>query len=88
MQLKTILLTILPTFAIAQGPDDPGFYNTVVEIYSGPNCNADSFVWADPIFGRGGTCQKLDRNDNTPDIISYKVTSQYPGCSGEWRQCR
>ncbi|KAF2110441.1 hypothetical protein BDV96DRAFT_651079 [Lophiotrema nucula] len=86
MHLQTLLLALLPTLSTALpspqgGPGDPDFYNTVAEIYSGPDCNPDSFVWADPIFGRGGMCQKLDRNDNTPDIVSYKVTSQYPGCS-------
>lgn len=62
----------------------PGFYNTVAEIYSGPDCSTDSFVWADPIFGRGGSCQLLDRNDNTPDIVSYKVVSQHPDCTGTY----
>lgn len=83
MQLKTLLISILPTLALAQGPGDPGFYNTVAEIYAGPDCSEDTFVWADPIFGRGGMCQLLDRNNNTPDIVSYKVISQYPGCSGK-----
>ena len=82
MQLKHLLLFLLPALATAQGPNDPGFYNTVAQIYSGPDCSDDSFVWVDPIFGRGGTCQLLDRNDNTPDILSYRVVSQYPGCSG------
>lgn len=83
MHFRHIILTVLPVLSTAQGPGDPGFYNTVAEIYSGRDCNADSFVWADPIFGRGGMCQPLDRNNNTPDIISYKVTDQYPGCSGK-----
>ncbi|KAF2794323.1 hypothetical protein K505DRAFT_206577, partial [Melanomma pulvis-pyrius CBS 109.77] len=61
-----------------------GFYNTVAEIYAGPDCTEDSLVWADPIFGRGGQCQLLDRNDNTPDILSYKVVSQHPECVGEF----
>jgi len=69
--------------ALPQSPGDPDFYNTVADIYSGPSCSADSFVWADPIFGTGGTCQLLDRNNNTPDIYSYKVTAQYPGCTGK-----
>ena len=85
MYFKSVLLSLLPCFAsvIAQSPGDPDFYNTVAEIYSGPGCAEEYFVWADPIFGRGGMCQKLDRNDNTPDILSYKITSQYPGCSGK-----
>jgi len=88
MYTSAFLLSLLSTMAFAnplpQGPNDPGFYNTVAEIYSGPNCGADSFVWADPIFGRGGMCQPLDRNNNTPDIVSYKVVDQYPGCSGKF----
>ena len=85
MYFKSVLLSLLPCFAsvIAQSPGDPDFYNTVAEISSGPGCAEEYFVWADPIFGRGGMCQKLDRNDNTPDILSYKITSQYPGCSGK-----
>lgn len=84
MQLLTLLFAVIPALAAAQaGPGDPGFYNTVAEIYSGPGCTEDTFVWLDPIFGRGGSCQLLDRNDNTPDIFSYRVTAQYPGCTGE-----
>ncbi|KAF2449430.1 hypothetical protein P171DRAFT_427627 [Karstenula rhodostoma CBS 690.94] len=81
MHIFLFAVPALLPLILAQGPNDPDFYNTVAEIYSGPACDAASFVWADPIFGRGGTCQLLDRNDNTPDIISYKVTAQYPGCS-------
>ncbi|KAK8011410.1 hypothetical protein PG990_010375 [Apiospora arundinis] len=64
----------------AAGPFDPDFYNTVAEIYSGDGCTESSLVWADPIFGRGGHCQPLDRNNNTPDILSYKVTYNFPEC--------
>lgn len=74
MRLQTLFFTIFPCLSLAQGPDDPGFYNTVAEIYSGPDCAQERFAWADPIFGRGGICQLLDRNNNTPDILSYKVT--------------
>ncbi|KAF2278713.1 uncharacterized protein EI97DRAFT_465128 [Westerdykella ornata] len=82
MQLKFLFLSALPTLALAQGsPGSPDFYNTVADIFSGRNCDAATFVWADPIFGTGGTCQLLDRNNNTPDIYSYRITSQYPGCS-------
>jgi hypothetical protein len=84
MRITLLALSALLSHAFAQSPGDPDFYNTVAEIYSGPACDASSLVWADPIFGRGGTCQLLDRNDNTPDIISYKVVSQYPGCSGKF----
>ncbi|KAF1999942.1 hypothetical protein P154DRAFT_576577 [Amniculicola lignicola CBS 123094] len=87
MHFSKIALAVLPAFALAapsikrQGaPGDPGFYNTVAEIYSGQGCTADTFVWGDPIFGLGGQCQLLDRNDNTPDIYSYKVVQQYPDC--------
>lgn len=84
MQFLTLTLaTFLPLIAAQGSPGSPDFYNTVAEIYSGPNCEASSLVWADPIFGDGGICQLLDRNDNTPDIISYKVLRQYPGCSGK-----
>ncbi|KAI1763927.1 hypothetical protein GGR53DRAFT_343875 [Hypoxylon sp. FL1150] len=65
---------------LASSPGDPDFYNTVADIYSGPDCAEDYFVWADPIFGSGGTCQPLDRNGNTPDILSYKATSIYTDC--------
>ncbi|KAI1208526.1 uncharacterized protein F4807DRAFT_429961 [Annulohypoxylon truncatum] len=65
---------------ITAGPGDPDFYNTVAEIFSGPDCSNETFVWADPIFGRGGRCQPLDRQDNTPDILSYKPTTIYPDC--------
>lgn len=84
MHFAILTLSAFLPLVLGQGPGDPGFYNTVAEIYSGPNCDSSSFVWADPIFGSGGMCQLLDRNDNTPDIISYKVTAQYPGCSGEF----
>lgn len=83
MQFQALLASIIIPALVAAGPDDPGFYNTVAEIYSGPNCDPSSFVWADPIFGRGGSCQLLDRNNNTPDIQSYKIIDQYPGCSGK-----
>ena len=84
MQFLTITFaTLLPLIAAQGSPGSPDFYNTVAEIYSGPNCEASSLVWADPIFGNGGTCQLLDRNNNTPDIISYKVLRQYPGCTGK-----
>ncbi|KAI0377779.1 hypothetical protein F5Y04DRAFT_172884 [Hypomontagnella monticulosa] len=66
--------------ATAASPGDPDFYNTVADIYSGPDCGQESFVWADPIFGRGGSCQPLDRHDNTPDILSYRPTTIYPDC--------
>ncbi|KAF1950958.1 hypothetical protein CC80DRAFT_482004 [Byssothecium circinans] len=83
MKLSTATITLLPTLALAQWgtPGSPGFYHTVAEIYSAANCTAESLVWLDPIFGNGGTCQLLDRNDNTPDILSYRVTAEYPGCS-------
>lgn len=87
MHLPSFLLTsLLPLLALAQGgdPNAPGYYNTVAEIYAGPDCTEDSFVWADPIFGRGGQCQLLDRNNNTPDILSYKIVSQHPECVGEF----
>ncbi|KAI1406166.1 hypothetical protein F4819DRAFT_287965 [Hypoxylon fuscum] len=64
----------------ASSPDDPDFYNTVADIYSGPDCTNETFVWADPIFGRGGSCQPLDRHGNTPDIFSYKPVSIYTDC--------
>ncbi|KAI1141851.1 hypothetical protein F5Y05DRAFT_275182 [Hypoxylon sp. FL0543] len=64
----------------ASSPGDPDFYNTVADIFSGPDCGNETFVWADPIFGRGGACQPLDRHDNTPDILSYRPTSIYPEC--------
>lgn len=67
----------------ASSPDDPDFYNTVADIYSGPDCTNETFVWADPIFGRGGSCQPLDRHGNTPDIFSYKPVSIYTDCVGE-----
>jgi hypothetical protein len=82
MQLTTLLLPILPLL-VAAGPDDPDFYNTVAEIFSGPDCDPLKKVWDDPIFGRGGSCQLLDRNDNTPDIYSYRVTWNYEGCAGK-----
>ncbi|KAI1777342.1 hypothetical protein F4818DRAFT_345510 [Hypoxylon cercidicola] len=80
--LPTLIFTSLSAavVVIAESPGDPDFYNTVAEIYSGPDCVEDSFVWADPIFGRGGSCQPLDRHDNTPDILSYKATSIYTDC--------
>ncbi|KAI0120429.1 hypothetical protein F4776DRAFT_665562 [Hypoxylon sp. NC0597] len=68
------------TFVTASSPGDPDFYNTVADIFSGPDCGNDTFVWADPIFGRGGNCQPLDRHDNTPDILSYRPTTIYPDC--------
>ena len=84
MRFSTLPLVYLIPLVLAQGsPGDPDFYNTVAQIYSGPNCDASTLVWADPIFGRGDTCQLLDRNDNTPDIMSYMVVQQYPGCTGE-----
>lgn len=70
------------TVVTASSPGDPDFYNTVADIYSGPDCGQESFVWADPIFGRGGSCQPLDRHDNTPDILSYRPTTIYPDCIG------
>ncbi|KAK8106343.1 hypothetical protein PG999_009702 [Apiospora kogelbergensis] len=75
---------ILPLFGLVlpatAGPSDPDFYNTVANIYSGDGCAESSLVWADPIFGRGGHCQPLDRNNNTPDILSYMVTYNFPEC--------
>ncbi|KAF2179714.1 hypothetical protein K469DRAFT_716064 [Zopfia rhizophila CBS 207.26] len=83
MYAKLLVLLAVAGLATAQGPNDPGFYNTVAEIHSGPDCLESNLVWLDPIFGRGNMCQPLDRNNNTPDIISYKVTYNYEGCSGE-----
>ncbi|OTB00921.1 hypothetical protein M426DRAFT_26145 [Hypoxylon sp. CI-4A] len=80
--LLTRILSATGTLSTEQAPGDPDFYNTVAEIYSGPACGNETFVWADPIFGLGGRCQPLDRNDNTPDILSYKPTSIYPECVG------
>ncbi|KAL7622491.1 hypothetical protein AAE478_007998 [Parahypoxylon ruwenzoriense] len=76
-----VLALISSTLAASMlSPADPDFYNTVADIYAAPDCGADSFVWADPIFGRGGACQPLDRHGNTPDILSYKPTTIYPEC--------
>ena len=79
---------ILPLFGLVlpatAGPSDPDFYNTVANIYSGDGCAESSLVWADPIFGRGGHCQPLDRNNNTPDILSYMVTYNFPECHGKY----
>lgn len=83
MKLSAIVLAVLPAAALAQAPGDPDFYSTVAELYNGPDCAADKLIFADPIFGTGGICQPLDRNNNVPEIISYKVTTQYPGCSGK-----
>ncbi|CAJ2505822.1 Uu.00g132160.m01.CDS01 [Anthostomella pinea] len=86
--MLTIVLPVLASalrvaagLVVQRDPGDPDFYNTVAEIYSGPDCAVDSFVWADPIFGRGGVCQPLDRNNNTPDILSYRPTAIYPDCT-------
>ncbi|KAI1662375.1 hypothetical protein F4813DRAFT_106636 [Daldinia decipiens] len=83
MSLKIIqglAFAICVAAATEGSPGDPDFYNTVAEIFSGPDCGEESFVWADPIFGSGGSCQPLDRHGNTPDILSYKPTDIYPDC--------
>lgn len=85
MSLKIIqglAFAICAAAATEGSPGDPDFYNTVAEIFSGPDCGEESFVWADPIFGSGGSCQPLDRQGNTPDILSYKPTDIYPDCIG------
>ncbi|KAF3062406.1 hypothetical protein GL218_02918 [Daldinia childiae] len=86
MNLKVIqglAFAICVAAATEGSPGDPDFYNTVAEIFSGPDCGEESFVWADPIFGSGGSCQPLDRHGNTPDILSYKATDIYPECIAE-----
>ncbi|KAI1478153.1 hypothetical protein F4774DRAFT_177587 [Daldinia eschscholtzii] len=78
--IQWLALALCVTASTDGSPGDPDFYNTVADIYSGPDCGEESFVWADPIFGRGGNCQPLDRHGNTPDILSYRPTDIYPDC--------
>ena len=81
--LAMILATLLSLTNAAPSslsPRQGGSYYAVGDLYSGGGCT--NLIYADPIFA-ANTCVPLDRNNNVPDIISYKTDSASAGCTGK-----
>ncbi|KAF2825357.1 hypothetical protein CC86DRAFT_295294 [Ophiobolus disseminans] len=90
-QITTLTLSLLAALTTAAPSSlesrQGGYYNSVGYKYSGPGCNSQTLIFADPIFGSGGYCQALDRSGNGTPIVSYLTSSIADGCSGELSRC-
>jgi hypothetical protein len=75
------LLSLASAAPSSLTPRQGGAYYSVGELYSGGGCT--NLIFADPIF-TSNACTPLDRNNNVPDITSYKTSRVSAGCSGKY----
>ncbi|KAH7108847.1 hypothetical protein B0J11DRAFT_395012, partial [Dendryphion nanum] len=82
MRSATLFVPLLAALAAAI-PQQGRYYTTVGNKYTGGGCTDQALLYADPIFGNGNVCQRLNRFDDTPAVVSYKLLSAAAGCTGE-----
>jgi hypothetical protein len=81
--LTAVFGTLLSLASAAPSSLNPrqGSFYAVGQLYSGGGCT--NLIFADPIF-TSNACTPLDRNNNVPDITSYRTSSVAAGCSGKY----